>query len=122
MSAHTDIQIIKQPNGIPAFAVIPWTDYLAHYRAEPIRTPQHDEDDENEWVPHEVVEYLVDEQCSPAAAWRKHLGLTQTEVAKRIGITQAAYAQQETAKKPRKATREKIARALGIAPKLLDLD
>jgi len=119
MSAHTDIQVINQPNGVPAFAVIPWAKYLAHYRAEPVATPQ---DDENEYVPHEVVGYMVKEQCSPAAAWRKHLGLTQTEVARRIGITQAAYAQQETAKKPRKATRENIARALGIAPALLDLD
>jgi len=119
MSAHTDIQIIKQPNGIPAFAVIPWADYLTRFRAEPVATPQYDEDD---YVPHEVVEYLVDEQCSPATAWRKHLGLTQTEVAKRIGITQAAYAQQETAKKPRQATREKIAKALGISPKQLDLN
>ena len=49
---------------------------------------------------------------SPAAAWRKHLGLSQAEVASRIGITQPAYAQQETAAKPRKATREKIAAAL----------
>jgi len=119
MNTHTDIQILKQPNGIPAFAVIPWADYLAHYRAEPVTTPQYDED---EYIPHEVVEYLVDEQCSPIVAWRKYLGLTQTEVAARIGISQAAYAQQETAKKPRKATREKIAKALGIAPKQLDLD
>jgi len=119
MSAHTDIQIINQPNGIPAFAVIPWAKYLAHYRTEPVATRQYDED---EYVPHEVVGYMVKEQCSPIVAWRKHLGLTQTEVAARIGITQAAYAQQETAKKPRKATREKIARALGISPKQLDLD
>lgn len=34
---------------------------------------------------------------------------------------QSAYAQQEQAAKPRKATREKIAAALGIAPDLLDV-
>jgi len=118
MSAHTDIQIIKQPDGIPAFAVIPWADYLAHYRAESATAPESEE----EWIPNEVVGYLVHEQISPAAAWRKHLGLSQATVAARIGISQSAYAQQEAAKKPRKATREKIARALGIAPALLDLD
>jgi len=116
MNAHTDIQIIKQPDGAPAFAIIPWADYLAHYHVEPAQTPKH-----KEWTPHEVVEILVSEQISPAAAWRKYLGLTQAEVAARIGISQSAYAQQETATKPRKATREKIALALGIDPKLLDI-
>ena len=49
--------------------------------------------------------------CSP---WREHLGLTQAEVAARAGITQAAYAQMETAAKPRATTRKKIAAAPGI--------
>jgi len=119
INAHTEIQIIRQPDGIPAFAVIPWGDYLdlVDDRAEPAIKPQHDE-----WVPNEVVGYMVKDRLSPAAAWRKHLRLTQAEVAARIGISQAAYAQQEKAAKPRKPTREKIARALGIAPALLDLD
>ena len=42
------------------------------------------------------------------------LGLTQAEVAGRIGITQAAYAQMERVKQPRKATVEKVAAALGL--------
>ncbi|MNQ79011.1 helix-turn-helix protein [compost metagenome] len=58
---------------------------------------------------------------SVVGAWRKHLGLTQAEVASRIGITQAAYAQQEQATKPRKPTLDKIAQALGIHRDLLDL-
>jgi len=49
-----------------------------------------------------------------ALAWREHLGLSQAEVAGRIGITQAAYAQMERVKKPRKATLEKVASALGL--------
>jgi transcriptional regulator with XRE-family HTH domain len=48
------------------------------------------------------------------AAWREHFGLTQAEVASRIGITQAAYAQMERVKQPRKATLEKVASALGL--------
>jgi transcriptional regulator with XRE-family HTH domain len=48
------------------------------------------------------------------AAWRDHLGLTQAEVAGRVGITQAAYAQMERVKQPRKATLEKVAAALGL--------
>lgn len=72
-------------------------------------------------IPNEVVGYTVKEDMTPISAWRKHLGLSQSEVAERIGISQPAYAQQEQATRPRKATREKIANALGIAPALLDI-
>ena len=47
-------------------------------------------------------------------AWREHLRLTQAEVAERMGITQSAYAQMEAAKRPRKATLQKVAHALGL--------
>jgi len=119
MNVHTEIQIIKQPDGGPAFAVIPWDDYLdlVDDRVEPAPLPAHDE-----WIPNEVVGYMVKDRLNAVVAWRKHLGLTQAEVAARIGISQAAYAQQEKAAKPRKPTREKIAKALGISPALLDLD
>jgi len=73
-------------------------------------------------IPHEVVGMMVMDDLSPAAAWRKHPGLTQVEVAERIGISQAAYAQQEKAKKPRAATRKKIADAPGIDPDWLDIN
>ena len=36
------------------------------------------------------------------------------EVAVRVGITQAAYAQMERVKQPRKATLEKVAAAMGL--------
>lgn len=48
-------------------------------------------------------------------AWREYLMLTQTDMAERMGIShQAGYAQIEAAKRPRKATRQKAADALGI--------
>jgi transcriptional regulator with XRE-family HTH domain len=43
----------------------------------------------------------------------------QTEVARRLGISQSAYAQQEAKEPVMKATREKIAQALGIAAEQL---
>ena len=64
---------------------------------------------------------MVKEGLTPIAAWRKHLDLTQAEVAERLGITQSAYSQQEAAERPRKATREKIAAALGIPVQSLDI-
>jgi len=72
-------------------------------------------------VPNEVVGYMVKEALSPAAAWRKHLGLSEVQVAERIGISQLAYAKHEKATNPSQATREKIAAALGIVPDLLDI-
>jgi transcriptional regulator with XRE-family HTH domain len=49
------------------------------------------------------------------------LNLTQEEVAKRMGISQPAFAQQEAVNKPRRATREKIALAFGIKADQLEL-
>jgi transcriptional regulator with XRE-family HTH domain len=48
------------------------------------------------------------------AAWLEHFGPTKAEVAGRIGVTQAAYAQMERVKQPRKATLAKVAAALGL--------
>ncbi|MDN6859570.1 helix-turn-helix transcriptional regulator [Pseudomonas sp. CAN2814] len=108
MSTRTSVQIINGPDGVPAFVVIPYAEYIASHPKEDL-------------VPNEVVGLMVKEGLSAVGAWRRHLGLTQAEVAERIGISQPAYAQQEAATRPRKATREKLARALGIHADLLDL-
>lgn len=63
-------------------------------------------------VPNEVVNLSFERGVSAMAAWREHIGLTQAEVAGRIGSTQAAYAQMERGKQHRKATLEKVAAAL----------
>jgi transcriptional regulator with XRE-family HTH domain len=75
---------------------------------------------ENNLIPHEVVSLIVD-GATPIRAWREHLSLTEDEVAKRMGISQPAFARQETVAKPRKATREKIAAAFGITANQLEL-
>lgn len=108
MNLPADVQFINGPDGTPAFVVIPYAQYIKDHPVE-------------ELIPHEVVGYMVKESLSPTAAWRKYLGLSQAQVAERIGISQPAYAQQEQAASPRKASREKIAMALGIAPDLLDI-
>ncbi|MFJ4197432.1 helix-turn-helix domain-containing protein [Pseudomonas sp. NPDC089534] len=107
MNAPTDIQIINDADGKPAFVVIPYAQYIAQ-SIQP------------DLIPHEVVSRMVD-GATPVRAWREHLNLTQEEVARRIGITQPAFAQQEAVAKPRKATREKIAAAFGITAAQLEL-
>lgn len=71
-------------------------------------------------IPHEVVSRIVD-GATPIRAWREYLNLTQEEVAVRMGVSQPAFAQQESVAKPRKATREKIAKAFGINSSQLEL-
>lgn len=65
-------------------------------------------------IPNAVVGKAVDGQTM-LQAWREYLMLTQDEMAERMGITQASYAQIEAAKRPRKTTLEKAAAALGIS-------
>ena len=108
MSTRTNVQIINGPDGVPAFVVIPYAEYIASHPKEDL-------------VPNEVVGFMVREGLSSIGAWRRHLGLTQAEVARRMAISQPAYAQQEAATRPRKPTREKVAKALGIHADLLDL-
>ncbi|ASL42169.1 hypothetical protein bAD24_I01675 [Burkholderia sp. AD24] len=107
MNARTNIQVINGPDGKPAYVVIPYAEYIAGHDAE------------RELIPHEVVSATVD-GATPARAWREHLGLTQVEVATRMGVSQSAYAQQESSEKLRKSSREKIATALGITADQLD--
>ncbi|MCU7647800.1 MULTISPECIES: helix-turn-helix domain-containing protein [Pseudomonas] len=106
-NAPTDIQIIHGPDGKPAFVVIPYEQYLE----------QHGQAD---LIPHDVVSRMVD-GATPIRAWREHLHLTQEQVANRLGISQPAYAQQESVSRPRRATRERIAAAFGIRADQLEL-
>jgi predicted transcriptional regulator len=108
MNGPTNIQVINGLDGKPAFVVIPYGDYIAERNVE------------RELIPHDVVSRTVD-GATPVRAWREHLGLTQAEVAKRLGISQSAYAQQEVSERLRKVSREKIAAALGITQEQLDL-
>ena len=109
MSAPTNIQIINDPNGKPAFVVIPYDEYIKP------------KENQEAYVPHQVVSMMIDNEWSIARAWREHLGITQQEIAERLGVSQSAYSQQESSKNLRKASREKIAVALGIIPEQLDV-
>ncbi len=107
MNKPTNVQIIKQ-DGRPAFAVIPYEEYVRTFRKAP-RIP------ESGNIPNDVVWLSVDKGYTLARAWREYLGLTQSEVASRMGISQAALSQMESGeKKLRKASLEKLARALDV--------
>ncbi len=107
MDTPTDIQTIKGADGNPAFVVVPYNLFLRQYARR------------NDLIPNEVVGATVD-GATAMRAWREHLRLTQAEVANRMGVTQAAYAQMEAAKRPRKATIARVAVAMGIHAEQMD--
>ena len=66
-------------------------------------------------LPHKVVKRSTLGGVSLVRAWREYLGLSQAEVASRMGISQPTYAKKEaTETKNRPATLKKIAEAMGI--------
>jgi ribosome-binding protein aMBF1 (putative translation factor) len=102
MNIPTNIQTINQ-DGKPAFAVIPYKDFLRLVKAE------------RPTIPHKVVGIVIKKGYTLVRSWREYLGLTQKEVAKRMGITQAALSQMESGEKVlRKETIKKLAAALNI--------
>lgn len=103
MNGRTEFQIIVGQDGKPAFVVVPYDQFQRMKDSSTRGT-----------VPNEVVTLSFERDVSAMAAWREHFGLTQAEVAGRIGITQAAYAQMERVKQPRKPTLAKVAAALGL--------
>lgn len=103
MNTRTEFQVIVGQDGKPAFVVVPYDQFRRMKGGFTHGT-----------VPNEVVNISFERGVSALAAWREHFSLTQAEVASRIGITQAAYAQMERVKRPRKATLEKVAAALGL--------
>jgi DNA-binding XRE family transcriptional regulator len=103
MNTGTEFQVIVGADGKPAFVVVPY----AQFRKLQGATAR-------SGVPNDVVNFAFERGASPMAAWREHLGLTQAEVAGRMGVSQAAYAQMERAKLPRKVTLEKVAASMGL--------
>ena len=107
MTAPIDCQIITDAHGQPAFAVIPYAEFIQRFaQGEGL-------------IPHDVVSATVD-GVPPMKAWREYLSLTQAEIAERLGISQSALAQLELSANPRKSTLRRVAQALGVTVAQLD--
>jgi len=102
--------------------VVPYADFAREHPAAAARIkPLHPRIPEGDAVPHEVVSMHIDRGITYLRAWREYLGLTQAEVAEKAGITQAALSQMENGEsRLRKATKEKLAHAMGLNPDQLD--
>ena len=102
-------QTIKDARGAIQYVVVPYADFLR--LSSRVETA----------VPNEVVERVIMGKLTPIRAWREHLGLTQSEVAARMEISQAALAQIESPEaRPRKTTLRRVAQAFGIQLEQLD--
>jgi DNA-binding XRE family transcriptional regulator len=129
MSAPTDHQIVTH-NGTPVAVVIPYEEYLrltgnedaedredilSDAAIEAVRNDPHA-------VPDAVVGMMLKNKFSIIRAWREHLGLTQGNVARAMGISQSVYARMESGKvRPRISTLRRISKALGVDAAQLDV-
>ena len=109
MKTHTDYQKIDY-QGRTAFVLVPWEDF------ERIRPLLDGEKIRATGIPQAVVEAHIMRAVPIIRAWREHMGITQGELADRMGVSQAAIAKLEKPNaKPCRVTLGKVATALGIS-------
>ena len=88
MSAHTHQQTIRNKQGKPEYAVLPYADYLQLIQQSIINLEH--------GVPNQIVDLMFDKDYTPAKAWREYLGMTQAQASKNLGISQSAYSSLKT--------------------------
>jgi DNA-binding XRE family transcriptional regulator len=96
---------------MPVAVVVPYEEYAAAF------VDAAEQGHREATVPHEVAVRALREQISPVRAWREYLCLTQAEVARRMHISQSAFAQMEMPEcSPSTPTIKKIAAAMELSP------
>ncbi|QOL13281.1 helix-turn-helix domain-containing protein [Dickeya dianthicola] len=119
------LQYINDMNGKPQFVVLPIDVYESllsndesGFETIPYAADEHDD----ETVPNDVVNIMFRDDISLLAAWRVYRGLSQYDVAERLGTTQSAVSQWEAKdSRPQKKTRQKLAELYGCRPEQMIL-
>ena len=88
-----DLQIIRDGEGNPAFAVIPWQQY-AHLTQSDEALFEAALAETEEAFPREVVDQLLAGQ-NPVKVYRNYRGLTQQQLAETVGINPVYLSQIE---------------------------
>jgi DNA-binding XRE family transcriptional regulator len=128
-----NIQFIKDEKGNTQYVVVP---YHVWFNMMLDRVPVEAEGEEDNWeeipsehdeyddvpIPHEVARLMDRDDVSLQAAWRLYRGLSQQEVADKLGVTQSAISQLESPdSRPQKRTREKLAAIYGCTQEQISL-
>jgi uncharacterized secreted protein with C-terminal beta-propeller domain len=108
----SSVQYLNDTEGNPLYVVLPYADFQALGATV--------KEKKDNYVPHEVAQRVLVENCSPAQSWREFLCKTTSEVAKKMGISESEYIQLEALPKLKgRSLREKVAGALEISPEQL---
>ncbi|MDP8078722.1 helix-turn-helix domain-containing protein [Phocoenobacter skyensis] len=100
------LQIIYDQQGKELFVVVPVDEYKALQQYKAIATLDDNEDNweevyvqpsdnDNETIPHQVIDIMLEQDISLLASWRIYRGLSQYDVAKKTGLTQSSISQAE---------------------------
>jgi len=115
------VQVIEK-DGRPEWAVIPYSEYERLVDAAEMAEDMQDYDaikealrsGKEEFVPADVADRLLDGE-NPVKVWRKHRGLSASELARSCKLTPAAVSQIEKGKRsPSVETLKAIAAALNV--------
>jgi DNA-binding XRE family transcriptional regulator len=105
MSTLIRHQIIED-NGQPLFVLVPYAEYVASLDRNAGESPA---------IPLAVSKAANMENKSLVRAWREYKGLSQAEMAERMGISRPAYAQMEVkGANLRASTTHRLAVALDV--------
>ncbi|KKY90562.1 XRE family transcriptional regulator [Enterobacter cloacae] len=126
------VQMIRDDKGKAQYVVIPYDEYfrmclqLAEIDDETdadLEDIEYERDIYDEVrLPGEVCEIMDNYNVSLQAAWRILRGLSQQEVADKMGISQSAVSQLESPdSRPQKRTREKLAAIYGCKQEQISL-
>ena len=110
-------QVVHGPDGEARYVMVPVAEYLELVDSGVTLGPDGEVLDvpDSVVIPGEVAERVHLEGKTMLRAWREHLSLTQEMVAKRMGVTKAAYSQMERGQeKLRIDTLKRIALAMGV--------
>nr|WP_319389281.1 helix-turn-helix domain-containing protein [uncultured Cohaesibacter sp.] len=98
------VQVIRDEDGKPAFAVVPWTEYvsLCPNAEEAFLSDEElydkSKSEEGEYFPESVANALFSGE-NPVSVFRKYRNLTQAQLAEITGLNKVYISQIETGKR-----------------------